>query len=127
MNQQTHYILLALGSNVAAELHIEQAKARLSAVFPQLRFSRSLITPAIGIVSPPFMNCLAEGYCSVPLEEIIVALKDIEAQMGSVPEERKKGIVKIDMDLLQFDNTKRKADDWSRDYIQLLLNELSCK
>ena len=127
MNQQTHYILLALGSNVAAELHIEQAKARLSAAFPQLRFSRSLITPAIGIVSPPFMNCLAEGYCSVPLEKVIVALKDIEAQMGSMSEERKKGIVKIDIDLLQFDNTKRKADDWSRDYIQLLLNELSCK
>ena len=127
MNQQTHYILLALGSNVAAELHIEQAKARLSAVFPQLRFSRSLITPAIGIVSPPFINCLAEGYCSVPLEEVLVTLKDIEAQMGSVSEEREKGIVKIDIDLLQFDNTKRKADDWSRDYIQLLLNELSCK
>ena len=127
MNQQTHYILLALGSNVAAELHIEQAKARLSAVFPQLRFSRSLITPAIGIVSPPFMNCLAEGYCSAPLEEVIVALKDIEAQMGSVSEERKKGIVKIDIDLLQFDDMKRKADDWSRDYIQLLLNELSSK
>ena len=127
MNQQTHYILLALGSNVAAELHIEQAKARLSAVFPQVRFSRSLITPAIGIVSPPFINCLAEGYCSVPLEEVLVALKDIEAQMGSVSEERKKGIVKIDIDLLQFDDTKRKADDWSRDYIQLLLNELSCK
>lgn len=127
MNQQTHYILLALGSNVAAELRIEQAKARLSAVFPQLRFSRSLITPAIGIVSPPFINCLAEGYCSVPLEEVIVALKDIEAEMGSVSEERKKGIVKIDIDLLQFDNTKRKADDWGRDYIQLLLNELSCK
>jgi len=127
MNQQTHYILLALGSNVAAELHIEQAKARLSAVFPQLRFSRSLITPAIGIVSPPFINCLAEGYCSVPLEGVLVTLKDIEAQMGSVSEERKKGIVKIDIDLLQFDDTKRKADDWSRDYIQLLLKELSGK
>ena len=47
--------------------------------------------------------------------------------MGSVSEERKKGIVKIDIDLLQFDGTKRKADDWGRDYIQLLLNELSCK
>lgn len=127
MNQQTHYILLALGSNVAAELHIEQAKARLSAVFPQLRFSRSLITPAIGIVSPPFINCLAEGYCSVPLEEVIVALKNIEAQMGSVSEERKKGIVKIDIDLLQFDDMKCKTDDWGRDYIQLLIKELSCK
>ena len=127
MNQQTHYILLALGSNVAAELHIEQARARLSAVFPQLRFSRSLITPAIGIVSPPFINCLAEGYCSVPLEGVLVTLKDIEAQMGSVSEERKKGIVKIEIELLQFDDRKRKADDWSRDYIQLLLNELSCK
>ena len=127
MNQQTHYILLALGSNVAAELHIEQAKALLSAVFPQLRFSRSLITPAIGIVSPPFINCLAEGYCSVQLEEVLVALKNIEAEMGSVSEDRKKGIVKIDIDLLQFDGTKRKADDWGRDYIQLLLKELSGK
>ena len=127
MNQQTHYILLALGSNVAAELHIEQAKARLSAVFPQLRFSRSLNTPAIGIVSPPFINCLVDGYCCVQLEEVLVALKNIEEEMGSVSEERKKGIVKIDIDLLQFDNTKRKADDWGRDYIQLLLKELSGK
>ena len=62
MNQQTHYILLALGSNIAAEQNIDHAKARLLAVFPQLQFSRSLITPAIGIVSPPFTNCLAEGY-----------------------------------------------------------------
>ena len=127
MNQQTHYILLALGSNIATEQNIDHAKARLLAVFPQLQFSRSLFTPAIGIVSPPFTNCLAEGYCSAPLEEVIVALKDIEAQMGSVPEERKKGIVKIDIDLLQFDDTKRKADDWGRDYIQLLLKELSGK
>ena len=97
------------------------------AVFPQLQFSRSLFTPAIGIVSPPFTNCLAEGYCCMQLEEVLVALKNIEAEMGSVSEDRKKGIVKIDIDLLQFDATKRKADDWSRDYIQLLLKELSGK
>ena len=127
MNQQTHYILLALGSNIAAKQNIDHAKARLLAVFPQLRFSRSLTTPAIGIVSPPFINCLAEGYCCMQLEEVLVALKNIEAEMGSVSEERKKGIVKIDIDLLQFDATKRKADDWGRDYIQLLVNELSCK
>ncbi len=127
MNQQTHYILLALGSNIAAEQNIDHAKARLLAVFPLLQFSRSLITPAIGIVSPPFTNCLAEGYCSVQLEEVLVALKNIEGEMGSVSEERKKGIVKIDIDLLQFDETKRKADDWGRDYIQLLIKELSCK
>ena len=127
MNQQTHYILLALGSNIATEQNIDHAKARLLAVFPQLQFSRSLFTPAIGIVSPPFTNCLAEGYCCMQLEEVLVALKNIEAEMGSVSEDRKKGIVKIDIDLLQFDATKRKADDWGRDYIQLLLNELSCK
>ena len=63
----------------------------------------------------------------MPLEGVLVTLKDIEAQMGSVSEERKKGIVKIDIDLLQFDGTKRKADDWGRDYIQLLLKELSGK
>ena len=44
--------------------------------------------------------------------------------MGSLPEDRRKGIVKIDIDLLQFDDIRRKKEDWNRDYIQLLINEL---
>ena len=113
MNQQMHYILLALGSNTLAQHYIELAKAYLTAAFPKIQFSRSLVTPAIGIVSPPFINCLAQTYCC--------------EQMASMPEERRKGIVKIDIDLLQFDETRHKADDWERDYIQLLLKELDYK
>ena len=47
--------------------------------------------------------------------------------MGSTNEDRKKNVVVIDIDLLQFDNERRKTDDWDRDYIQLLYKELCCK
>lgn len=127
MNQQMHYILLALGSNTLAQHNIELAKAFLTAAFPKIQFSRSIVTPAIGIVSPSFINCLAQTYCCGQMADVLATLKNIETTMGSMPEERRKGIVKIDIDLLQFDETRHKADDWERDYIQLLLKELGYK
>jgi 7,8-dihydro-6-hydroxymethylpterin-pyrophosphokinase (HPPK) len=127
MNQQMHYILLALGSNTLAQHNIELAKAYLTAAFPKIQFSRLLVTPAIGIVSPPFINCLAQTYCCEQMADVLATLKNIETAMGSMPEKRRKGIVKIDIDLLQFDETRHKADDWERDYIQLLLKELGYK
>ena len=127
MNQQMHYILLALGSNTLAQHNIELAKAYLTAAFPKIQFSRSLATPAIGIVSPPFINCLAQTYCCEQMADILATLKNIETTMGSMPEERRKGIVKIDIDLLQFDETRHKRDDWERYYIQLLIKELDYK
>ena len=127
MNQQMHYILLALGSNTLGEHNIALAKAYLTAAFPKIQFSRSLVTPAIAIVSPPFINCLAQTCCCEQMTEVLATLKNIETTMGSMPEERRKGIVKIDIDLLQFDETRHKTDDWERNYIQLLLKELGYK
>ena len=127
MNQQMHYFLLALGSNTLGEHNIALAKAYLTAAFPKIQFSRSLVTPAIGIVSPPFINCLAQTCCCEQMTEVLATLKNIETTMGSMPEERRKGIVKIDIDLLQFDETRHKTDDWERNYIQLLLKELGYK
>ena len=127
MNQQMHYILLALGSNTLGEHNIELAKAYLTAAFPKIQFSSSLINPAIGIVSPPFINCLAQTYCCEQMADVLATLKNIETTMGSMPEERRKGIVKIDIDLLQFDETRHKRDDWERDYMQLLIKELDYK
>ena len=61
------------------------------------------------------------------MADILATLKNIETTMGSMPEERRKGIVKIDIDLLQFDETRHKTGDWERDYIQLLIKELGHK
>ena len=124
MSQQKHRITLALGSNFSAEANIEQAKARLMAAFGKLRVSHSLVTPAIGIVSPPFVNCVIMAQSNQDMQNVLHTLKCIEADMGSLPEDRRKGIVKIDIDLLQFDDIRRKEEDWNRDYIQLLINEL---
>lgn len=127
MENNMHHILLALGSNTRAEENIREAQAYLTATFPNMQFSRLLSTPAIGIVSPPFINCMAQAHCSVEQVEVLDVLKSIEVAMGSTNEDRKKNVVVIDIDLLQFDNERRKTDDWDRDYTQLLYKELCCK
>lgn len=41
--------------------------------------------------------------------------------MGRTQEDRTAGIVRIDLDLLQYDNDRYHLRDWERDYIKKLL------
>ena len=71
-------IVVALGSNVNQEAHIEQAKSMLEATFSDMFFGTSLWTEPIGMKSDNFLNVLGVGYTSVNKERTIQALKNIE-------------------------------------------------
>ena len=40
--------------------------------------------------------------------------------MGRTAEDRRLGIVRIDLDLLQYDDTRFHLRDWERPYVKLL-------
>ena len=71
-------IVVALGSNVNQEAHIEQAKSMLEATFNDMFFGTSLWTEPIGMKSDNFLNVLGVGYTSVNKERTIQALKNID-------------------------------------------------
>ena len=50
--------------------------------------------------------------------------KAIERLMHSSREERKDNIVRIDIDILSFDHKHYHEDDWSRDYVKRLIQDL---
>ena len=52
-------------------------------------------------------------------------LKAIEKRLGRMPEDKKKGIVKIDIDLLTYDGEVLKVNDWKREYVCQGVMELS--
>ena len=66
MTEKSIKIIIAMGSNIDQEAHIEQAKALLCSHFRDLRFSSPLWTEPIGLPgSDKFLNMVAVGYAPV--------------------------------------------------------------
>ena len=63
------------------------------------------------------LYCTADGFLTQ------TRLKEMEKEMGRTPEEREQGIVRIDLDLLLFDQQRYHERDWERDYIRRLLDD----
>lgn len=119
-------VLLCMGSNVDALSHINAAKDLLRQVLRDVRFSRSAWTKPVGVCAHHalYLNCLAEGYSDMSYAALWQVLKDMERSLGSLPAEREKGLVRIDIDILLADGKRHHEADWERDYVKSLLSEL---
>lgn len=118
-------IIIALGSNTQATKHIEQAQQQLRVLFPDIVFSRKMITKAIGNqYENDFVNCIALTHCAMQANVVEATLKTIEHACGDSKTRRERGEVLLDADLLLCQGQRYHTSDWNRDYIQLLLNEI---
>ena len=76
-------------------------------------------TEAIGGgVLSPFSNQVAKLETDYPLEQLRPLLKNIEAENGRSPEDKAKGVVKLDIDILVYDHEILKPADLERGYVQ---------
>lgn len=120
-----HTILLSIGSNTYAKKNIEKAKRELAAVFGNIRFSNSCESLPYGKkYTRPFLNLLAVFHSDEDPQQICRKAKAIESAMGRKPEDKEKGRVVIDIDLVQYDDNVMKPRDFERDYVQNLLGSL---
>ncbi|MGM9708696.1 MAG: 2-amino-4-hydroxy-6-hydroxymethyldihydropteridine diphosphokinase [Prevotella sp.] len=119
-----HRIILSLGSNTDATTNIGKACDILRGLLGNVRFSRVLSTEPIGIGGPCFLNCLCLAYTSLTTLEVIDVAKQVESLMGSTREDRRKGRVRIDVDLLLYDDQRHHIADWERPYLKLLMAEM---
>lgn len=126
-NSKYHFFMLALGSNTDATKNIEKAKAMINKEWPEMMWSQSLTTKPIGIISDNFINALACGFTTDSYEKVINVTKNIEIKLHYNKEERQQGIIKIDVDVLQYSNKKCKKNDWNREYMKALIKDLLYK
>ena len=124
MAMKQHRLIIALGANIDADANIDLAKIHLGKLFPGITFSTVISTEPIGIESDDFLNCIAVGSCVHNYTQVNRALRHIEKTMGSGKGEHGKGIVRIDLDILYFDEKKYHEEDWKRSYIRRLLAEM---
>lgn len=126
MSSNTHYITIALGTNVNIE-EMLKAQEMLKASFPDIMFSRIMPTEPLGerFQGRAFYNAVASFTTDEKLADISLLLKQAETSCGNTRELRAMGTVVIDIDLLLYDSTRLHPTDWERQYIKILTTELS--
>jgi len=117
-------LILSIGSNYEQEQCFLIAKSKLRDMFgSDIVFSRSVWTAPIGIDSDNFLNCLVFTHTTHKLEYIIKAMKHIERLCGNRKRARSNNIVKMDIDVLRYDEIILHENDWSRNYIKELMKD----
>ena len=124
MNQ--HTCILCLGSNFYRIAHMAYAQRDLKKHFPTIRFSEEMETEAIGSrFLSPFSNQVASFETTLSSEEVRAILKQIERDLERLPEEKPQGVIRIDIDLLMYDDCVLKPADLERDFVKEGLKSLS--
>ena len=120
-----HTCLLCLGSNLDGATRLSAARQALLSHFPDIRFSQEMVTEAIGTgFLSPFHNQVARLTTFLSAEEVRAILKGIEQVQGRLPEDKANGIVKLDIDLLVYDECVLKEKDLEREFVKIGLEEL---
>ena len=123
MNQ--HTCILCLGSNLDAATRLSAARSVLLSHFPDIRFSQEMVTEAIGSgFLSPFHNQVARFTTPLDAESVRKLLKGIEQAQGRLPEDKAQGIVKLDIDLLKYDDCVLKPKDMEREFVLVGMQEL---
>lgn len=114
-----HHCLLCMGSNTNRFTQLSDARKVLSEAFPDIHFGELMETQAIGSgFHSPFSNQLARFTTTLSSESVHNLFKELERHSGRHPGDKAQGIVKLDIDLLTFDNKVLKPEDMKREYIR---------
>ena len=117
-------VILALGTNVNQERNMKQVRQLLVDTWPYMKFTTTKWTQPIGMASALFYSCLAYTAVEESLDELIKKVKNMERICGNTGAERSLNRIQMDIDILLYGDKKLHIDDWQRDYIQELMNEI---
>ena len=118
-------LLISLGSNENPDTNMSLCRSLLSDIFDYIRFSETSVTSPYGEnYSKDFLNQLVYAITEEEQDKIYQNLKAIERKIGRLPADKNNGVVKIDIDLIKWNDSIMKEDEWDRDYIALLLPSL---
>lgn len=123
-SQQRHKVVLALGTNKEQKANMDKATRLLEETLTDIRQSRELWTEPIGMVSESFLNKMMSGYTYMSLADLTQATKAIEKRCGRTADSKSRGEVRMDIDIMGFDGERLHGDDWARNYIKTLHDEI---
>ena len=120
IKMEMHSCFICIGSNTYSEKNMELARKELQRFFPDIVFGKEVETKPLLFRKnlTPFHNQTGRFHSSQSSEEIKRTCKQIERQAGRMPEDKSKEIVKLDIDLVQYDDFILKPEDMQRPYLK---------
>jgi 2-amino-4-hydroxy-6-hydroxymethyldihydropteridine diphosphokinase len=70
------------------------------------------------------LNQLVKAQTNLDFDALIKEIKEMELRHGRTPKEREQGVVRIDIDVLEYDGVRHHLRDWERPYVKDLLPQL---
>lgn len=121
-----HTCLICIGSNTCSEKNMRLASTELQRIFPDIRFGTEMLTEALFFKHNRIMfrNQLGVLCTTLSSEEIKGCFKRIETLSNRTDYDKTNEIVRLDIDLLIYDNITLKPKDLQRDYIKQGMREL---
>jgi len=117
--------LLSIGTNEDRENNLLLCHRLLDGLFTDISYSKTSVTVPYGTsYKNDFLNQLAVVYTEKGKEEVSLILKSLEKEIGRNKEDKQKGVVKIDVDIIIWNDEVLKPADISRSYIADLLPSL---
>lgn len=121
-----HRVIISIASNRNQRKNLATAREHLREVLTAVSFTSELWTEPYGThhSNTLYLNQLAHGVFEGTMSELVTRLKQLETAMGRTEQERRMGIVEIDLDLMRYDHQRMHLSDWDRPFFQKLILEL---
>ena len=97
-------VAVSLGSNLERESNIRAAVRAIKALYPNAVFSAIFESAAVGFEGPRFYNLAAAFETDLEVADLVLQLREIEAQQGRVRISEIMGSREIDIDVLLYGN-----------------------
>ena len=95
-------VAVSLGSNLERESNIRAAVRAIKALYPNAVFSAVFESAAVGFEGPAFYNLAAAFETDLEIAELVLQLREIEAQQGRVRIGESMGSREMDIDVLLY-------------------------
>ncbi|WP_281559640.1 2-amino-4-hydroxy-6-hydroxymethyldihydropteridine diphosphokinase [Thalassomonas sp. RHCl1] len=120
--------IVAVGSNIQPEKHIEQAFDLIKQMDAQADIATLLHTKAVGFTEQAdFINTAFSFSSSLDAVQLKTYLRDIEAKLGRVRTANKNGPRTIDLDIVKIDRDIVDQDYFKYDFVKTAVDELTAR
>lgn len=108
-----------MGSNTEPAKNLQMARKSLQRFFPDIRFGEEQQTEAhtFSYNRTPFLNQTGRFHTLMSKEKVLAICKQIERLAGRTQEDKSREIIKLDIDLLQYDHLILKPEDMKQPYV----------
>jgi len=120
-----HRMVLSLGSNISAEVHLPRALHLLCEVGPVEVVSSIWESESVGFDGPNFLNaCVLMVTPLGPVEFKEQVIRPIEAKLGRVRNVERNAPRTIDIDIVLYDDQPLNTEFWEYAFVLVPLAEL---